>query len=66
MKFSEHLRLHSTSEWRSQYISYDDMNELLNELIVKAPPINNMNQDLSHQQYFLHADKEFFEVKQLL
>ncbi|CAF1385997.1 unnamed protein product [Adineta steineri] len=61
MKFGEYLRKNLTSEWSSQYIQYEDMKEILYEFQSKAPLINEINQNLLRQQYFIDADQEFFQ-----
>jgi SPX domain protein involved in polyphosphate accumulation len=63
MKFGEHLRMHLTPEWSSQYIAYEDMKELFMEVISKTPSIDENNQNSARQQYFLLADEEFFQVR---
>ena len=37
MKFAEHLSAHITPEWQSQYISYDEMKDILYSLEQNAP-----------------------------
>jgi len=63
MKFGEYLRMHLTPEWSSQYISYEDMKDLLSDVMNKIPSINETNQNLSREQYFLLADVEFLQVR---
>jgi SPX domain protein involved in polyphosphate accumulation len=63
MRFGEYLRMHLTPEWSSQYITYEEMKEMLSDVINKVPPINEINQNLSRQEYFLLADEEFLQVK---
>jgi len=63
MRFGEYLRMHLTPEWSSQYISYEEMKEMLTDVVSKAPRINEINQSLSRQEYFLLADEEFLQVK---
>jgi SPX domain protein involved in polyphosphate accumulation len=63
MKFGEYLRMNLTSEWASQYISYEDMKDILTEVVSKAPATEEINPHLSRQQYFLLADKKVFHVR---
>jgi SPX domain protein involved in polyphosphate accumulation len=63
MKFGEYLRMHLTSEWSSQYISYEDMKKMLTDVVNKASAINETHQSLSRQEYFLLADEEFCQVR---
>ncbi len=63
MKFGEYLRMHLTSEWSSQYISYEDMKKMLTDVVNKASTINETHQSLSRQEYFLLADEEFCQVR---
>jgi SPX domain protein involved in polyphosphate accumulation len=63
MRFGEYLRMHLTPEWSSQYIPYEEMKEMLSDVINKAPLINEINQSLSRQEYFLLADEEFLQVQ---
>lgn len=68
MKFGEYLRANLTSEWMSQYIAYDDMKELLAEIISKAPvqsPTQSIEQINARQEHFLRADEDFFKVRHL-
>jgi SPX domain protein involved in polyphosphate accumulation len=60
MKFGEYFRMYLTPEWSSQYIPYKDMKDMLNDIMSKAPTIN---ENISRQQYFLLADEEFLEVR---
>lgn len=68
MKFGEYLRANLTSEWMSQYISYDDMKEFLAEVISKAPvqsSAQSIEQINARQEHFLLADEDFFKVRHL-
>jgi SPX domain protein involved in polyphosphate accumulation len=56
MKYGEYLRTHLTPEWSSQYLSYEDMKDMLTDTI------NKIDRSLSRQQYFLLADEEFLQV----
>lgn len=65
MKFGEYLRENLTSEWVTQYISYDDMKELLIEVVSKAPPATSVEQIAARQEHFLLADDDFFQVRHI-
>lgn len=58
MKYGEYLRTNLTPEWSSQYISYEEMKEILTDVMNKIPLEN-----LSREEYFISADEQFFEVK---
>lgn len=48
MKFGESLKTHLTTEWRTQYIDYDRLKDLLEEFKLNNPdPINE--EELSEQ-----------------
>ncbi|UJR19481.1 hypothetical protein I4U23_022611 [Adineta vaga] len=59
MKYGEYLREHLTSEWSSQYISYDYMKELLIDAFSKA---SQLNENSLRQQFFIEIDQDFFKV----
>lgn len=59
MRFGEYLQRHLTPEWCSQYIPYEDMKDILTDVMNKIP-LNNQN--LSREQYFIQADEEFLLV----
>ncbi len=63
MRFGEYLRSNLTPEWSGRYISYEDMKVMLTDVINQIPSINQINQNLTHEQYFRFADKYFFQVK---
>ena len=65
MKYGEYLRTHLTPEWSSQYISYEEMKEMLTDVMNKIPPIDPSNRNSSREDYFLSADEEFLQVKRL-
>lgn len=48
MKYGEYLKAHLTPEWSSQYILYEDLKDLLYDLVKRSPSMSG----------------EFFEVKQ--
>jgi len=59
MKFAEHLSAHITPEWQSQYISYDEMKDILYSLEQDAP---HEEEDLSTlKDYVVQVDEQFFE-----
>ncbi|GAU89162.1 hypothetical protein RvY_01745-2 [Ramazzottius varieornatus] len=67
MKFGEHLISHVTPEWRTQYINYDDMKEMLTKVISHAPKdIGTLRQDRQPDgaealaKYFANFDESFF------
>ncbi|CAF1669951.1 unnamed protein product, partial [Adineta ricciae] len=57
MKFGEYLRRNLTSEWSSQYIDYENLKELLYEIVNKAPT----DESSLRQEYFVQADQEFLQ-----
>jgi SPX domain protein involved in polyphosphate accumulation len=59
MKYGEYLRTHLTPEWSSQYLSYEDMKDMLTNVM------NKIDRNLSRQQYFLLADEEFLQVRNM-
>lgn len=59
MKYGEYLRTHLTPEWSSQYLSYEDMKDMLTDVM------NKIDRNLSRQQYFLLADEEFLQVRNM-
>jgi SPX domain protein involved in polyphosphate accumulation len=63
MKFGVHLSTNLTPEWNSQYIQYEYMKELLEKAVAVAPTITDDEDKLTREQYFVHADEDFFEVK---
>jgi SPX domain protein involved in polyphosphate accumulation len=63
MKFAEHLSVHVTPEWNSQYIRYDDMKELLAQALAKAQPFADESDNLLREQFFLRVDEHFFQVR---
>jgi len=40
MRFGEYLRSNLTPEWSGQYISYEDMEEVLTDVINQIPSMN--------------------------
>jgi SPX domain protein involved in polyphosphate accumulation len=62
MKFGEYLRKHLNPQWASQYISYDDMKEVLDDIVNNAPARDDNDQTSLRQHYFTEADDDFFEV----
>ncbi|XP_054730229.1 xenotropic and polytropic retrovirus receptor 1-like [Anastrepha obliqua] len=73
MKFQQNLETHLTPEWRTQYIEYGQLKELIFDAVAHAPPSGSVELDehLSHfqQQFFEACDKElekinmFYEAK---
>jgi hypothetical protein len=59
----EYLRELLTPEWCSQYIAYDEMKNLLTESIVRAHQLPEMSNDLTREQFLLHADTNIFQVR---
>ena len=51
-----------TPEWIGQYISYEEMKEILNNVVSEIPTMNDINRYLTREQYFRLADKYFFQV----
>ena len=58
MKYGEYLRSNLTPEWSSQYISYEEMKDMLTDVMNKIP-----SENISREEYFISADEEFFQVK---
>ena len=65
MKFGEYLRANLTSEWITQYISYDEMKEFLVEVLNNAPASVNTEEDTARSEHFQVADEDFFQVNQI-
>jgi SPX domain protein involved in polyphosphate accumulation len=63
MKFGEQLLAQLTPEWNSQYVNYEYMKDLLAKTVAEAPMSVNDNDNLLREQFFLHADKFFFQVR---
>ena len=62
MKFSEHLSAHLTPEWRSQYIDYDGMKDMLVQSMAKAEPFVDENDAEQRHRFFSRVDHYFFQV----
>ncbi|XP_055354793.1 xenotropic and polytropic retrovirus receptor 1 homolog isoform X2 [Paramacrobiotus metropolitanus] len=78
MKFGQHLTAHVTPEWRTQYINYDDMKELLEKVPQHAPAQlggtgseeerQQKSTDLLHfvvqfeENFFTYCDRELTKV----
>ncbi|XP_022180680.1 xenotropic and polytropic retrovirus receptor 1-like [Myzus persicae] len=59
MKFAEHLAAHITPEWRKQYISYEEMKEMLYAAIEQVPAPEQVDPD-SLSRYYAKFDEKFF------
>ncbi|KAF0767691.1 Uncharacterized protein FWK35_00005204 [Aphis craccivora] len=59
MKFAEHLAAHITPEWRKQYISYEEMKEMLYAAIEQVPAPDQVDPD-SLSRYYAKFDEKFF------
>ena len=65
MKFGEHLLLHLTPEWISQYISYEELKEALYSLQKDAPKINEGDGDTEYTDqdvFFKRCDNELNKI----
>lgn len=73
MKFAQTLATHVTPEWRSQYIDYDLMKEMLYQAILSLPAVDTdedgeIQGDSEailakfNQEFFTYADKELAKV----
>ncbi|EDO42605.1 predicted protein, partial [Nematostella vectensis] len=61
MKFTEHLGTHLTPEWRSQYIQYEKMKEVLYSGFEKMPPKEDSPAS-DIQRYFNKFQDEWFQI----
>uniref|UniRef100_A0A2S2QX19 Xenotropic and polytropic retrovirus receptor 1 n=1 Tax=Sipha flava TaxID=143950 RepID=A0A2S2QX19_9HEMI len=59
MKFAEHLAAHITPEWRKQYISYEEMKEMLYAAVEQVPAPDQVDPD-SLSRYYAKFDEKFF------
>lgn len=59
MKFTEHLGAHLTPEWRSQYIRYEQLKEVLYDGLDKMPP-KDENPDAVLESYFSRFEEQWF------
>lgn len=59
MKFTEHLGAHLTPEWRSQYIRYEQLKEVLYDGLEKMPR-KDENPDSIVQSYFSKFEEQWF------
>lgn len=59
MKFTEHLSAHLTPEWRSQYIRYEQLKEVLYDGLDKMP-LKDENPDSVVQSYFSKFEEQWF------
>lgn len=62
MKFAEYLSTHTTPEWRSQYIRYDDMKEILTQTLVKAQGFDEQTDKKLRDDFFMRVDEHFLSV----
>ncbi|GFN77603.1 xenotropic and polytropic retrovirus receptor 1 [Plakobranchus ocellatus] len=60
MKFAEHLNAHITPEWRSQYIQYELMKEMLYDAQEQAPSAD-VTDASTIQRYFARFQEKFFQ-----
>ncbi|KAL9988635.1 hypothetical protein ACROYT_G003101 [Oculina patagonica] len=59
MKFTEHLGAHLTPEWRSQYIRYEQLKEVIYDGLEKMPR-KDENPDSIVQSYFSKFEEQWF------
>ncbi|PFX33295.1 xenotropic and polytropic retrovirus receptor 1-like [Stylophora pistillata] len=59
MKFTEHLGAHLTPEWRSQYIRYEQLKDVLYGGLEKLPP-KDENPDSVIQGHFSSFEEQWF------
>ncbi|XP_014087474.2 solute carrier family 53 member 1 [Bactrocera oleae] len=58
MKFQQNLQSHLTPEWRTQYIDYGFLKQMILEAVENAPPLNSP----MFTEYFAQFQQKFFEV----
>ena len=58
MKFGENLKSHLTAEWRTQYIDYDRLKDLLEEYKVNNP----IDEEDFNQRDRIRAYRKFKEI----
>lgn len=64
MKFEETLRSHLTAEWRSQYITYGDLKEMLEEYKTGAPRSDaDVDERLIDREYSKFKEKFFQTIE---
>ena len=66
MKFAAHLNAHITPEWRTQYIAYEDLKELLYTAQEHAPAPDVSNEDALRRFYSKFDHKFFVQCEQEL
>ena len=59
MKFAEHLGSHLTPEWRTKYVSYDDLKVFLYSATESAPVSDDVNDEIL-SRHFAKYDGKFF------
>ncbi|CAF3715503.1 unnamed protein product [Rotaria socialis] len=62
MKFGEHLAVHITPEWSSQYIEYQYMKVILEQAVVEAPDKMDNDNNMLRSQFFRDVDISFFQL----
>lgn len=69
MKFTEHLGAHLTPEWRSQYIRYEQLKEVLYNGLDKMPPkdespelVVDTYKSKFEEQWFRYCDEELEKI----
>lgn len=69
MKFTEHLGAHLTPEWRSQYIRYEQLKEVLYNGLDKMPPkdespelVLDTYKSKFEEQWFRYCDEELEKI----
>ncbi|XP_063729552.1 xenotropic and polytropic retrovirus receptor 1 homolog [Symsagittifera roscoffensis] len=59
MKFAAHLNDHLTPEWRTQYVAYEDLKDMLYEAQENAPP-SDISDEETLKKYYAKFDQKFF------
>ena len=64
MKFAAHLNAHITPEWRTQYVAYEDLKDLLYTAQENSPPADISDEE-TIKKYYAKFDQKFFARCQL-
>ena len=59
MKFAVHLNAHITPEWRTQYVAYDDLKEMLYFALEKQPNLDSASDE--EMRFYYSFEQKFFK-----
>ncbi|XP_067635196.1 solute carrier family 53 member 1-like [Eurosta solidaginis] len=58
MKFQQNLQTHLSPEWRSQYIDYGSLKDMISDAVAHAPPADT----LAYAEHLAKFKQKFFEL----